>query len=260
MWQIRGQIPKWLAITLGVGVWVVILGLWFLIAELKLVSEMSLPDPLKVIKTLGRLIKQYNLIYNLFYSWWRIFEAFFISVIIAIPLGILMASFKPIYHFFYPLVAFMRAMPLTAFLPAFIGLFGIGEASKIAFLLAGMIPYLVSIVVDECDKVSNEILETAYTLGASKLQVLLLLMGASKAAIFQAFIILYDIGWTYVILAEIVNARIGVGYMIEAARKVLDSQRVFAGIISIGIATFLFRAFLRFLYRRLFPYKTATVS
>jgi len=44
-----------------------------------------------------------------------------------------------------------------------------------------------------------------------------------------------------VILAEIVNARRGVGYMVEAARKVLDFDRVYAGIIAIGIAAFLFR-------------------
>jgi ABC-type nitrate/sulfonate/bicarbonate transport system permease component len=64
---------------------------------------------------------------------------------------------------------------------------------------------------------------------------------ASFPAIFSSFRILYDIGWTYVILAEMLNARKGVGYMVEAARKVLDFDRVYAGIIAIGIAAFLFR-------------------
>ncbi|PYT14864.1 MAG: hypothetical protein DMG59_15955, partial [Acidobacteria bacterium] len=67
--------------------------------------------------------------------------------------------------------------------------------------------------------------------------------------------ILYDIGWTYVILAEMVNARKGVGYMVEAARKVLDFERVYAGIIAIGIAAFLFRFLLTFLEARLFPWR-----
>ena len=64
---------------------------------------------------------------------------------------------------------------------------------------------------------------------------------ASFPSIFGSFRILYDIGWTYVILAEMVNARKGVGYMVEAARKVLDFDRVYAGIIAIGVAAFLFR-------------------
>jgi len=61
-----------------------------------------------------------------------------------------------------------------------------------------------------------------------------------------------------VILAEMVNARKGVGYMVEAARKVLDFERVYAGIIAIGIAAFLFRFLLTFLERKLFPWRQAS--
>jgi ABC-type nitrate/sulfonate/bicarbonate transport system permease component len=78
---------------------------------------------------------------------------------------------------------------------------------------------------------------------------------ASFPAVFGSFRILYDIGWTYVILAEMVNARKGVGYMVEAARKVLDFERVYAGIIAIGVAAFLFRRLLTLLESRLFPWK-----
>ena len=74
-------------------------------------------------------------------------------------------------------------------------------------------------------------------------------------AIFSSFRILYDIGWTYVILAEMVNARKGVGYMVEAARKVLDFERVYAGIIAIGLAAFFFRWLLTLLERWLFPWR-----
>jgi ABC-type nitrate/sulfonate/bicarbonate transport system permease component len=58
-----------------------------------------------------------------------------------------------------------------------------------------------------------------------------------------------------VILAEGINARKGVGYMVEAARKVLDMERVYAGIIAIGLAAFLFRRLLTFLEGRLFPWR-----
>ncbi len=255
LWRIRHPIPRGLAIGLQLAIWAVILGLWVLVIALRLLPPMSLPDPVNVAKAFVSLISGYSLLGNIALSWWRIFQAFAIAVVVAIPLGIVMGSFKVVEAFFSPLVAFMRAMPITAFLPALIGLFGIEEGMKIAFLLIGMIPYLISIVVEECEKVPDEILETAYTLGATRLQVLLLLWRASLAAIFGAFIILYDIGWTYVILAEIVNARMGVGAMIEAARKVLDFDRVYAGIFVIGVATFLFRALLRAVHKRLFPYK-----
>jgi len=87
-----------------------------------------------------------------------------------------------------------------------------------------------------------------------------LVFRASFPAIFSSFRILYDIGWTYVILAEMLNARKGVGYMVEAARKVLDFDRVYAGIIAIGVAAFLFRFLLTFLERQLFPWRKAAAA
>jgi ABC-type nitrate/sulfonate/bicarbonate transport system permease component len=108
--------------------------------------------------------------------------------------------------------------------------------------------------------VDNALLETAYTLGARQRNVLWLVFRASFPAIFSSFRILYDIGWTYVILAEMLNARKGVGYMVEAARKVLDFDRVYAGIIAIGIAAFLFRFLLTFLEGILFPWRKATAA
>ena len=112
---------------------------------------------------------------------------------------------------------------------------------KVGFLFFGMFFYLLAVVVEEVNQVDDALLETAYTLGAKLRHALWLLFRASFPAIFGSFRILYDIGWTYVILAEMVNARKGVGYMVEAARKVLDFERVYAGIIAIGVAAFLFR-------------------
>jgi len=108
------------------------------------------------------------------------------------------------------------------------------------------------LVVEEVNKVDESLLETAYTLGAKQRHALWLLFRASFPPIFGSFRILYDIGWTYVILAEMLNARKGVGYMVEAARKMFDFERVYAGIIAIGIAAFLFRFLLTALEKYLF--------
>jgi NitT/TauT family transport system permease protein len=202
-----------------------------------------------------RLWTEYDLLGNVFQSWWRIFQAFLWSAIVALPLGLMMASFPWLYDFINPVAAPMRSMPITAFLPAFIALFGMDELMKVAFLWFGMFFYLLAVVVEEVNRVDHILLETAYTLGAKRRHAFWLMFRASFPSIFSSFRILYDIGWTYVILAEMVNARKGVGYMVEAARKVLDFERVYAGIIAIGIAAFLFRWFLTFLERRLFPWR-----
>ena len=97
---------------------------------------------------------------------------------VAIPLGLLMGAFPWVFHFVNPVAAPMRSMPITAFLPAFIALFGMDEAMKIGFLFFGMFFYLLAVVVEEVNKVDHALLETAYTLGAKIHHVLWLLFRA----------------------------------------------------------------------------------
>ena len=254
LFQIRRDVSPRAKMALAFLSWGLIVLTWFLLTHWDILPPFALPRPAGVIRAFGRLWVDYNLLGNVVQSWWRIAQAFFWCACIAIPLGLLMASFRWLHDLINPVAAPMRAMPITAFLPAFIALFGMEETMKVAFLWFGMFFYLLAVVVEEVDKVDNSLLETAYTLGAKRHQVLWLMFRASFPGVFSSFRILYDIGWTYVILAEMVNARRGVGYMVEAARKVLDFERVYAGIIAIGFAAFLFRLLLTFLEHRLFPW------
>ena len=258
--QIRRDVSPRAKMALAFLSWGLIVLAWFVLTHWDILPPFALPRPAGVIQAFGRLWVDYNLLGNVVQSWWRIAQAFFWCACIAIPLGVLMASFRWVHHLINPVAAPMRAMPITAFLPAFIALFGMEETMKVAFLWFGMFFYLLAVVVEEADRVDDSLIETSYTLGANRRQVLWLMFRASFPGIFGSFRILYDIGWTYVILAEMVNARRGVGYMVEAARKVLDFERVYAGIIAIGFAAFIFRWFLTFLEHRLFPWRQGSRS
>src|SRR5271157_5086072 len=255
LFEIRKEVSPRTRLALSFLSWGLIIAAWFALTQWDILPPFTLPRPAGVIRAFGRLWVDYNLLGNVVQSWWRIAQAFFWCACTAIPLGVLMASFRWVHHLINPVAAPMRAMPITAFLPAFIALFGMEETMKVAFLWFGMFFYLLAVVVEEAERVDDSLIETAYTLGAKRYQVLWLMFRASLPGVFGSFRILYDIGWTYVILAEMVNARRGVGYMVEAARKVMDFERVYAGIIAIGFAAFLFRAFLTFLERRLFPWR-----
>jgi len=255
LFAIRKEVSRPTRLLLGVLSWSLLVAVWFLLTHWDILPPFSLPRPAGVLEAIARLWTEYDLLGNVFQSWWRIAQAFLWCAAIAIPLGLLMGSFRWLHELINPIAAPMRAMPITAFLPAFIALFGMEEAMKVAFLWFGMFFYLLAVVVEEVNRVDNSLLETAYTLGAQRRQALWLMFRASFPAIFGSFRILYDIGWTYVILAEMVNARKGVGYMVEAARKVLDFERVYAGIIAIGLAAFLFRWLLTVLERWLFPWR-----
>lgn len=253
--SIRRETSPRTRLILAIIAWGVVVLAWYVITASKILPPLALPDPLGVVKAFGRLWTEYDLLGNVFQSWWRIAQAFFWSAVVAIPLGIVMGAFPWVHGIVNPIAAPMRSMPITAFLPAFIALLGMDEAMKVGFLVFGMFFYLLAVVVEEVDRVDQSLLETSFTLGANNWDVLWLLFRASFPAIFGSFRILYDIGWTYVILAEMVNSRKGVGYMVEAARKVLDFDRVYAGIIAIGLAAFLFRWILGLLEVKLFPWR-----
>ena len=255
MFEIRRETSSRTRLILAIASWAFVVAVWFLLTESGWLPPFSLPKPMGVAQAFGRLWSEYDLLGNVFKSWWRIAQAFVWCTVVAIPLGLLMGSFRWMHDLINPVAAPMRSMPITAFLPAFPALFGMDEGMKVAFLWFGMFFYLLALVVEEVNRVDNALLETAQTLGAKRRHLLWLMFRASFPAVFGSFRILYDIGWTYVILAEMVNARKGVGYMVEAARKVLDNDRVYAGIIAIGIAAFLFRSMLTILERQLFPWR-----
>jgi len=258
LFSIRSELSRTARLALAFFAWVVFILIWVALTRWKIVNSFAVPTPLEVVRAFPDLWKESDLLKNVVTSWWRIGQAFLWCAVIAIPLGLLMASFRWVHDLVNPVAAPMRSMPLTAFLPAFIGLFGIEERMKIIFLWFGMFFYLLAVVVEEVNRVDNSLLETAYTLGAKRRQVLWLMFRASFPGIFSSFRILYDIGWTYVILAEIVNRNGGVGAMIESAEQFHRPDLVYAGIIAIGVAAFLFRALLTFLERILFPWRQAT--
>src|SRR5215471_9184725 len=252
---IRKDTSRTTKLILAAAAWALVVLIWSLITHWQLISSYVFPSPLEVLRAFGPLFSEHGLLGNVYASWLRIGQAFLWCAVIALPLGLMMASFKWFYDLVNPVAAPMRSMPTTAFLPAFIGLFGIDETMKVAFLWFGMFFYLLAVVVEEVNRVDSSLLETAYTLGARRYQVLWLMFRASFPGIFSSFRILYDIGWTYVILVEIVNRKKGVGAMVQSAYELHQPELVYAGIIAIGIAAILFRFLLTLMEKVLFPWR-----
>jgi NitT/TauT family transport system permease protein len=257
---IRKETSRTTKLALAAAAWVLVVLIWAMISRWELISRYVFPTPMEVLRAFGPLFSERGLLGNVYASWLRIGQAFLWCAVIALPLGLLMASFRWLYDLVNPVAAPMRSMPTTAFLPAFIGLFGIDETMKVAFLWFGMFFYLLAVVVEEVNRVDTSLLETAYTLGAKRYQVIWLMFRASFPGIFSSFRILYDIGWTYVILAEIVNRKKGVGAMVQSAYEFHQPDLVYAGIIAIGVAAFLFRALLTLSERVLFPWRQAAAQ
>jgi NitT/TauT family transport system permease protein len=258
MMELRRPIPrKWrlpFALALPTLLFAVWLGLT--LGSHPTVTPVFLPSPVQVLQSLLRLTFEGQLWPAVWASTLRILLAFVAAALVALPLGILMGAYEPVNRLFEPIMAPLRYMPISAFIPLLILWLGIGESQKIAFLFLGVFVYLLPVVVNAIRAVPEELVQTALTLGASRFQVIrTVLVPAALPDIFDSFRVMNAISWTYVILAEIVNARQGVGALIQLASEHLHTADVFAGIFVIGVIGILTDVMIRALNAVLFRWR-----
>jgi NitT/TauT family transport system permease protein len=259
LFSIRSPLPKKTSFVLGFVAPALVLGAWCLLTYGNLVQPDFLPKPTEVVRGTLQLFIQYDLGTAILVSTRRIAIAFLLASALALPLGVLMGAFDPVNRFFEPIMAPLRYMPISAFIPLLILWFGIYEKQKIAFLFLGVFVYLLPVVVSSIRLVPEELVQTALTLGASKFQVVrTVLLPAALPEIFDSFRVMNAIAWTYVILAEAVNPEHGLGYMVELARTHQKASWSFAGLLVIGGIGLLTDFLIRLASRMFFSWREAS--
>ncbi|HEY1587303.1 MAG TPA: ABC transporter permease, partial [Polyangia bacterium] len=226
-----------------------------------IVSPLFLPSPVLVLQSTLQMIFEHTLFGAIWASTLRILISFVAAAVVALPLGIAMGAYEPVNRLMEPVMAPLRYMPISAFIPLLILWLGIGESQKVAFLFLGVFVYLLPVVVTAIRAVPEELVQTALTLGATRFQAIrTVLVPAALPDIFDSFRVMNAISWTYVILAEFVNARTGLGYMIQLAGSHLKTAQVFSGILVIGFIGLLTDAFIRGLNAALFRWRETEPS
>jgi NitT/TauT family transport system permease protein len=115
--------------------------------------------------------------------------------------------------------------------------------------------YLILLAADVAKQTEKELMETAYTLGAKDRQVLLrVVMPAALPGIWDALRVMMGVGWTMIIVAEMVSSDNGIGAMIIHAQRFLQTPRIFVGIIAIGLIGILLDAIFKITYHLMFPW------
>ena len=259
LFSIRSPLPKKTAFALAFVAPAVILGVWCVLTYGGMVEPDFLPKPTEVVRGTLQLFIHYDLGTAILVSTRRIAIAFLLASALALPLGVLMGTFDPINRLFEPIMAPLRYMPISAFIPLLILWFGIYEKQKIAFLFLGVFVYLLPVVVSSIRLVPEELVQTALTLGATRFQVIrTVLLPAALPEIFDSFRVMNAIAWTYVILAEAVNPEHGLGYMVELARTHQKASWSFAGLLVIGGIGLLTDFLIRMVSSMLFRWREAT--
>ena len=169
-----------------------------------------------------------------------------------------MGTFPPVKHFLTPTLDPLRFLPISALVPLTIVWFGIDERQKIFFLFMGTFVYMLPLVVEAVERVEEVYLQTAVTLGATKAQILTkVLIPGALPAIGEALRVMNGIGWTYVILAEVINAQYGLGALITVAGKRSHVDQIFALVLVILAIGLVSDWILRRLNGALFHWRTA---
>jgi NitT/TauT family transport system permease protein len=260
LFALRAPLPRRLRPYLAVAAPLLTFLTWCLLSYGGIAHPTILPSPTEVVRGLLQLFFEHDLATAIWTSTKRITLAFLLAAATAFPLGVAMGAFEPVNRFFEPVVAPLRFMPISAFIPLLILWFGIDEGQKIAFLYLGVFVYLLPVVVTAIRAVPQEYVDTAYTLGASKLKVITtVLIPASLPEIFDAFRVMNAIAWTYVILAEAVNPGTSLGYLIQLAYSHSKPQWSFAGLVVIGGVGLITDGLLRALNAILFRWREAHV-
>lgn len=258
---IRESLPAWQVWALGAVPILALLAAWSLATaggapEERWISPTILPSPWEVIRSFPELWFDRALTRNLLVSFGRVAAGFAVALLIAFPLGVMMGSFTKVKAAFTPLSVFGAYLPIPALVPLTLSLFGTGEGQKVVFLALAFIVYLLPLTVAAVDNVDDVYLKTAYTLGASRWQaVRKVLLPVAWADIFQALRLGFGVGWSYILLVEMVDIGKGLGGLIIVSQRRGPREHIYLVLLLIVLVAFATDKAWAALGRKLFPYR-----
>ncbi len=239
---------------------IALLVLWWAVTRAGLIKPLFLPAPEAIA---ARFVKVWQEGFGGASLWehsWaslkRVFGAFFLASLTAIPIGIGMGINRYVRGVFDPPIEFYRPIPPLAYLPLTIIWFGIDELQKIILIyLACFAPMALSARAG-VRSVSIEQIHAAYSLGASRRQVIWhVIVPGALPEILTGMRIGIGFGWTTLVAAEMVAASAGLGFMVLSAAEFLVTEVVVLGIVIIGLIAYAFDLLMRWIERLAVPWK-----
>lgn len=220
------------------------------------VNPLFIPSPITVLNDFIELIQSKKLFIDIWYTFKRIFLASGISAIISITMGFMIYNSSFIKAMFHPFLNLLRYIPITAFYPLLILWLGIEEEMKITFYVIATFVYMLPTVVNTLEEINHDLIETGLTIGMNKLQIISRVqLPSSLPSIMNGFITCFGMGFTYCAVCETINAKYGIGYMIQQSSSRGRTDLVFVGILTIMIISFLFDNISKWLVKKIFKWR-----
>lgn len=235
-------------------------GWWFATAgnrvEDRILAPLILPSPSEVVHAFPKLHLEQGLARSVITSFCRVSTGFILAVILAFTLGTYMAAYPPVAAFFKPLALIGSYVPIISFIPLTLAWWGSGEIQKVGFLFIACFVVLLPLIIKSINDVSASFLDVARTKGANSWQLVKnVLIPVAMPNIWDHLRGIYGVGWGWIILAEVVNAQNGIGYLMSVSERRGQTASIFAIIIVIVLIATLFDHLWRVTGNWFFPYK-----
>lgn len=231
-----------------------VVAMWW-IASL-MVGETLIPPPPRVFRILARLLATAELWLHVGASVARLVAGVGIATALALPIGIAAGVSRNLDRIISPVVYVLYPLPKIAFLPIFMVLFGLGDASKIILLVAVIVFQLIIAARDGVAEIPRELHFAARTLALTAPERLVrLYLPSTLPQLFSALRVSVGIGIAVLFLAENYATRYGMGYFIMNNWVMINYPRMFAGIVVLGIVAAAILATIDLLQARLCPWR-----
>src|SRR6266540_1690128 len=245
----------------GAGAMGIVLLLWWIVttggdAESRLVSPVILPSPAEVVRSFPSLLNERALLQSIAATLKRVLIGFGLAAVIGVPLGIAAGAWRVIEAAGAPLALFGRNLPVAALIPLTILWFGIDETQKVMFIFIACVPFVYADAVASITGVPDRYVETAQTLGAKPLQIVTkVLVPLALPDIYNSLRHLFGLAFGYIMLAELINAEHGLGYLLMASQRRGLSEHIILILLIIGLLAYGIDRVLFWFQRGLFPYR-----
>jgi len=261
--EIRGRVPRKAAIALGLLPVLFLIGTWWFLTrgayEERVIGYNILPSPGEVVRSVPELFHQRDLFQNTLVSLRRIAIGFGVALLVVVPLGILMGAFGSVSAFLSPVATASGYIPIATLVPLMMSWFGTDEKMKVIFLALAFAISLLPLVIKAVDGVPEVYLRTAHTLGASRWQaVRKVLIPIALPDIWHGMRLSFGVGWTYLVLAEVVVLSDGLGFLVSMSQRRGPREHIYLVIIVITLIAWAADLAWEHAGRALFPYRRRT--
>ena len=236
-------------------VFVVLALVWTAATAAGIIRPLFLPSPGQVLSRLAELWNSGQLRADISVSIYRITFGFLISTLFALPIGVLIGSYRLWEAAIEPLVDFIRYMPVVAFVPLTILWTGTGDAQKFLIIFIGTFFQQVLLVMDNVRSVPRDFINLGRTLEMNDFGILgRIVVPSAMPAIWDSMRISLGWAWTWLVVAELVAATSGLGYRITTAQRFFQTDLIFGYLLILGILGLATDQGMKLLGRRLFSY------